>query len=730
MRIRLRYIARLLVAAWIACVPMATVQAQYATLIADAVSFDGGDKVTATGNVEIFYEGQRVLADRLVYDESTDELQVFGPITLIEASGNVLTATFAQLSGDLKEGIMRGARLVLQEQMQIAATEINRVDGRYTQLTKTVASSCRVCGDNPTPLWQIRAERIVHDQLERQLYFDNARFEIAGLPVFWLPHLRMPDPTLRRATGFLVPSLKQTSALGFGFKFPYFIKAGDHADVTVTPFITGNTRTLEGRYRHALRWGNIELNGAVSVDDILPDKVRGYLFGVGKFSLPGDFKLNVNLELVSDRAYLETYDYSSADRLSNGVELTRTRRDEYISASFDLLRTLRDNEVPIEDTLATNLVRGTWERRYPGIAGGEGRLIFDVQGYEREAEAVTPALLNACANVDPQVPASECIARDVFRTTVELGWKRDWVFRNGLLAEFEANLAGDFYLVGQDAVFDNKLTRVTPATGLTFRWPFARTAPNGARDVIEPVVQLAWSETYGDATPNEDSRLVEFDEGNLLALSRFPGHDGRETGARATLGLAWTHYGPTGREYALTVGRILRDSDPDLFQGASGLDGEASDWLVAGRLEFTDRLSLTNRSLFDDSFDFTKSETRVVWRGRKIMAASSYIWVDAAPFEGRTEDVSEWNMDFAYRFDRHWTGKLDYRYDLNAGRAAKAGVGVEYRNECVNIDLSLSRSFTSSTNVEPSTDVGLTVSLNGFGRDGRPYARSCPTING
>ncbi len=61
---------------------------------------------------------------------------------------------------------------------------------------------------------------------------------------------------------------------------------GDHADVTVAPFITGKTRTLEGRYRHALRWGNIEFNGAVSVDDILPDEVRAYLFGRGEFNLP------------------------------------------------------------------------------------------------------------------------------------------------------------------------------------------------------------------------------------------------------------------------------------------------------------------------------------------------------------------------------------------------------------------------------------------------------------
>ena len=719
-----------LLALWLGLYPQAGAQAQMATLIADSVNIDGRTTVRAKGNVEIYYDGQRVLADELIYDQATDTLQIKGPITLIEASGQVLTATFAQLSGDLKNGIMQGARLVLQGQLQLAAAEINRVDGRYTQLYKTVASSCQVCVNNPTPLWQIRAERVVHDVEERQLYFDNATFEVAGVPVFWLPRMRLPDPSLRRARGFLIPSLQQSSALGLGFRFPYFVPIGDHADLTVTPFISNTTRTLEGRYRQAFRWGNIEFTGAVSADDILTDEVRAYIFGRGEFYLPGDFRLNLNVELVSDNAYLSTYDYSDADRLSNGVEITRTRRNEYISGSFETLRTLRDSEVPIEDTLATNLGRGTYERRFPHLFGGEARLLFDVQGYEREAEVVDAGLLAACAGAMPAIPVAECIARDVFRTTAQAGWFRDWTFNNGMIARAEGQLAADFYVVGQDASFDDKLSRFTPAGAVELRWPLARTAANGARDIIQPVVQLAWSESYGDAAPNEDSRLVEFDEGNLLSLSHFPGTDARDTGVRATAGLAWTHYTPQGQEYALAIARIFRDTDPGLFTGASGLDGASSDWLLAGRVEISERLSLTNRSLFDDSFDFAKSETRLAYIGRTISAATSYVWVEAAPSEGRVEDVSEWSVDFGYAFNRNWTGKVDWRYDLQADSAVEAGIGLEYRNECLNIDLSLSRRFTSSTNVDPSTDVGLTVSLSGFGQDGRPNARECKLVKG
>ncbi|MEM6325092.1 MAG: LPS assembly protein LptD, partial [Pseudomonadota bacterium] len=274
------------------------------------------------------------------------------------------------------------------------------------------------------------------------------------------------------------------------------------------------------------------------------------------------------------------------------------------------------------------------------------------------------------------------------------------------------------------------LNRLTPQGAVEMRWPLTRNTADGGRQILEPVVQLAWSETYGDDTPNEDSRLVEFDEGNLLSLSRFPGEDARETGFRAALGVSWTHFSPKGREYAVTVARILRETDAGLFSGASGLDGGSSDWLVAGRLEFNEELSLTNRSLFDNAFDFAKSETRLGYIGRKLSASTSYTWVEAALSEGRAQDLSEWSVDLGYAFDANWIGRANWRYDLVNGDAVRAGVGLGYRNECVNIDLSLSRRFTSSSNVVASTDVSLQVSLNGFGNDGRRYARSCSYGNG
>lgn len=184
-----------------------------ATLLADQVRFDGA-RLTAQGNVEVFYGDVRLTSGQIVYNRADGSLGITGPIRLIDADGTmVILADAAQLDSDLRNGILTSARLVIDQQLQLASTQINRVDGRYTRLSNTVTSACKVCAGNPVPLWEIRAGEVIHDAQTRQLYFTNAQFRLAGVPVMYLPHLRLPDPTLERATGFMIPSLYSSTTL-------------------------------------------------------------------------------------------------------------------------------------------------------------------------------------------------------------------------------------------------------------------------------------------------------------------------------------------------------------------------------------------------------------------------------------------------------------------------------------------------------------------------------------
>ncbi|MFN3280735.1 MAG: LPS-assembly protein LptD [Tabrizicola sp.] len=695
----------ILIAAILTVVLPARAQDQ-ATLVSDSLQITGDTRLIADGNVEVFFKGRRLKASRIVFDQATDRLEISGPIVLTDESGNTLIlASQAELAADLSEGILSSARLVLNQQLQLAANRMVRLSGRYTALQTVAASSCKVCEGDPTPLWEIRARRVVHDEVERQIYFDRAQFRVAGVPVFYIPRLRMPDPTLKRATGFLMPGLRATSDLGTGIKLPYFIVIGKSADLTLTPYLTARkSQTLGLRYRQAFATGQVEASGWITRDRLFPGETRGYLRLQGAFALPRNFQLTFDGQTVTDPAYMLDYGLGNADRLDSRIEIRRTRRNEHIAARIISFQTLREDET---DSSIPSLVADlTFHRRFSlGPLGGEGGLRLQTHNQFRASSSPLDG------------PDSDDIpdGRDIGRISARIDWRRSFVLPAGIEASVLGEVTADAYTITDDAVFAGSTTRTHGAAGVELRWPWVKAGASGATHVIEPVVQLLFASRSSDAIPNEDSALVEFDEGNLFALDRFPGSDAVERGARANIGIGWTRHDPAGWSLGVTVGRVIREADLGQFGPGSGLAGTRSDWLAAANVTLADGLALTGRLVLDDDLDLTKAEARLALNGPKTALSASLIWAVPDPLENRLEPTREITFDARRKVAPNWTANFSGRYDFVADRGTVAGMGLGFQNECVRLDVSLSRRFTSSTSVKPTTDFELSLDLVGFG---------------
>jgi len=704
-------VRRFLILVALLCAALPALAQDRATLIADSLAIEGNDVLVAAGNVEVFYQGTTLTASGVTYDRQADTLTITGPIRVRDANGDVILAEQAKLSGDLSKGILTSARLVLDQQLQMAAREVIRVSGRYTALNRVAASSCKVCPGSTTPLWEIRAKRVVHDQLEQQLYFDNAQFRIAGVPVFYIPRLRMPDPTLTRATGFLLPDIRSTSGLGFGVNVPYFIKLGDHRDLLVTPYISAKQgRGLELRFRQAFRTGDITLTTALSRDDLLPDQNRGYLAIAGMFDLPRDYTLTFDGIAVSDRGYLLDYGISDQDRLDSQIAITRTRRDDYVRAALTGLQTLRDGE---SNKTQPSLVADLTLYRRSGFLGGTAGLQFQSHGHYRKSDSGVDGDGDGIAD-----------GRDLGRVSVRGDWRRNWTGPFGLQVAALAGVRADLYSIGDDDIYSGSDRQTSAAGAVELRWPWVKTSAGGVGHVIEPVVQMVMTGANTGNIPNEDSVLVEFDEGNLFSFSRFPGTDSIERGTRLNLGITYLRNDPLGWTLGVTAGRIIRRTPQGQFSDASGLAGVTSDWLLAMQLQNAG-LSLTNRLLLDDDLTVAKGELRMDFNRNRYAVAASYVFVVADPVENRPDAIEELVFDAGYDVNASWSTNLSTRFDLIADRATKAAMGVTFQNECINLNLSLSRRYTSSTSVQPTTDFGLAVEFLGINGNSAQVARQC-----
>lgn len=672
--------------------PVASIAQDAASLIADRVTLNTSGQLVAEGNVEAFYGDTQLFAAAIIYDQQSDTLQINGPIVIRSADGTVLTADRADLDPRLENGILLGARIVLDQQLQLVANQIDRQEGRYSQLYKTAVTSCRVCGDGP-PLWEIRAERVIHDDLERQLYFQNATFRIRGVPLLWLPRMRLPDPTLDRATGLLIPGQRNTTQLGFGIKLPYFITFGDSRDLTVTPYISEETTTLEWRYRQAFRNGTFSARGAVSQDTLF-EGARAYLFAQGDFALRNGYQLAFDIESSSDAGYLSAYDYSQKDRRDSAISLLRVDDHTLYQTRLTFYETLRDDED--RDSLPPVVA----DIRYIGQMGGifGGQLKYD-------------------ASLDIAYRTSSIAGdagRDLMRGGAYGGWQKDWLLPYGVLADLELGARADVFVVGDDPAYPDTDLRFVPSASAGLRWPLIRQEGNGATQMLEPVLQFGWAESYGGTPPNEDSTRTELDRANLLTLSRFAGEDAVQRGPQAAAGLIWSRQSSDGLDATVVVGRVMQQEANAGFTASSGLDGTASDWLVAGQVSGIDGFLFDARSLWDADEGLNIADSRISWRNDWITLGANYIWQGPDSDEGRTATISEWTVDSTFVLSDTWTLDVDGRYDIAADRPVSAGLGLTWQNECMSIDVSASRRFASSDTLEPTTTFGINGSIGGF----------------
>jgi LPS-assembly protein len=633
---------------------------------------------------------------------------------LTDGSGTRILADQAELSADLQNGILTGARLVLAQQLQLAAAEMQRVGGRYTELGRTVASSCQVCAATPTPIWEIRAQSVVHDQLEQQIYFTGAQLRFFGVPVFYIPRLRMPDPGLNRATGFLWPDFRITNQLGYGIIQPYFIAIDPSRDLTLAPYISSKQgRSLGLRYRQAHDTGQFEVNGALSMDEILPDELRGYLFASGAFSLPRDFTLTFGLQAVSDNGYLIDYGISEQDYLDSFVEVQRVNRDDFVLGRVHYYESLRDTADPTRPSSLIDLME--IKRFTPPVLGGAANLRYLLSSENRVSSTTQDSNGDGISD-----------GLDTAQALVAMDWRRDWYLPGGLVGTALALGQADVMSVSQDPSYPPQIGRLYGAAGGRLSWPLQREEQNGSVQVLEPIAQILLSPNSSPAVPNEDSQLVEFDEGNLFSLNRFPGTDEVELSDRAALGLNWTRFGVDGSTLALTLGRILRSEDLDQFSLSSGLDGSVSDWLVAMRVFTAQGFGLTQRFLVGDDAALTAAEARLNWAAEDFSLMSGYYYSIPDPADGKPNTISELTIGGTWNVSANWTGAASVRQDFIAGRATRANVGMQYRNECVLVDLSLSSWFVDSTSVTPTTEFKVAVNLLGFGGSAAPGpARRC-----
>ena len=235
-------------------------------LEADTLIYDNdNDTVTAAGGVQIDYGGNRLVAQRVIYDRKTGRLV---------ASGNVEIVDSERHQGLFRRD--RHHRRFRQRLRQCAARRDRRQDlfrGRKrraraaacsTTFNNGVYTACEPCEDKPdkAPIWRIKAQKIIWNGKAKTVRFENSRFEFFGMPIAYFPAFEIADPTVKRKSGFLIPGISYKSDLGVGVSVPYYFALSPTYDLTLTGSATTEAGLpRRGRVAPALQQRRIQPQG-------------------------------------------------------------------------------------------------------------------------------------------------------------------------------------------------------------------------------------------------------------------------------------------------------------------------------------------------------------------------------------------------------------------------------------------------------------------------------------
>ncbi|MBU2533584.1 MAG: LPS assembly protein LptD, partial [Alphaproteobacteria bacterium] len=297
-------------------------RAQPLYLQGDELIYDNaGANVTARGNVEIYYNNYILTADRVVYDQRAGQLTAIGNVVLREPGGAKTTADQLVLSDDFRDGFVQSLSFTTSDDSRITATRATRREGNVTVFEDGKFTPCRSAPGTP-PAWCITAKRVVHDQQAQTIRYEDAAFELFGVPVLYVPYFEHADPTVKRKSGFLAPSFGHSDDLGTMSEVAYYFALAPNFDFTFHPTYTSKQGILwQGDFRHRIAVGSmtgqyrVELAGIDQDINDLPgsssrpdlDGFRGSLKTVGAFSLASWWNLGWDVTLESDDAFRRFY---------------------------------------------------------------------------------------------------------------------------------------------------------------------------------------------------------------------------------------------------------------------------------------------------------------------------------------------------------------------------------------------------------------------------------------
>ena len=653
-------------------------------------------------------DGNEIYLDNFEYFKQKNIFKSIGSIKIIDKFNNSYNFSQIYINEKKKEIIGSDAKLFInnndfklndRNKPRVFANTINVKDDQST-FTKSNFTMCNYRENDKCPPWELRAGKMTHDKIKKTMFYDNAVIKVYNIPIFYFPKLSHPDPTVKRRSGFLIPSYNDTKNLGSSVNVPYFWAIGKDRDLTINSKLFASEHPLFlGEYKQVFKNSNLTLdfghtNGYRNASDTkkLGDKSHLFLNFLNNFNKNKDINQNieVNLEHVSDKKYLKLYKIESnlvnyeTEVLENFIDYSVINNDKnhFFSLNAGAYRTLADS---YNDKYEYILPEIEYDKQLFSDKFGYGILKSSLKVHNYDTNKYKKTLINNF-NWEIDRPFSEKI------------------FKGKILSDLK-NINYEYDNVeGFKTSSNNELFG---AVGYLASLDLFKNTGSVSNHLLTPKILLKYAPNYMRKEEGEHNLAKK----NLFSLDRLQSGQNYEGGTNVTIGLDY-EINDNFNQTNFSVGQIISEKKnnknmPDTLS----LDNRFSN--VVGNLNHKrgDNFNFNYNYSIDQNLKETNfNELSMDYINNNLSFNINYL--EEEKKSGENEYIKS-----SIKYKKGDSGVLTFgsKRNLITNSSEFYDLSYEYINDCLRAGLYYRREFYNDSELEAENSLMFKITLSSFG---------------
>ena len=567
-------------------------------------------------------------------------------------------------------------------------------DKEKTVVEKGIFTTCKERDDCPP--WQFLAKKITHDKKKQTINYENAWLKIYDKPVFYFPKFFHPDPSVKRQSGFLMPSFAGSDLTGTAFTLPYFYAIADNKDLTFSPrFYSINKILAQSEYR-AVNAKTEHLVDFSFLNEVnLNSKTHFFSDTSKKLDLNNfdDSKLSLQLRHVSDDTYLKQYKLKSplinsdASTLTSALSLNTSREDLVIDAEFIVYENLSD--VASGDKYEYIYPNYNIRKKLGVDAVTFGDFSLNLNGY----------IKNYNTNVFEKVMVNDLLFSSYPKYTNK-GIKNNY---NILFKNVNTDTKNS------EEYKENLDTKILTLIEHSSSYPLLKKTDNYT-NIIKPIISARYSPNTTSKNIRDD--YTKIDANNVFSLNRIGVNDVVEGGGSLSFGTEFYKTDLFNREvFGGKIANVFRIKEDKNLPISSSLGKKTSD--IVGNLNYN------SNDFFKINYEFSQSENLKDTNYQLIkneFRVNNFVTTFEYLNENNTDDKESYlSNKTAYNFNETKSLKFETRENKKTKSTEFYNLIYEYRNDCLVAGLEYNRDYYTDRDLKPDETFFFKLTIVPFG---------------